>query len=72
MTYGPRGVEALGTNRDTVHYAAAAENAERIFQICEAFFSMCIPTIGKKAVSLKQTGRANELVWVPPERWTVG
>ena len=67
MTNSLGRIQALGAHRDTVHDAPATEHAERIFQTLKTFLGRQVPAICQEAVCLQQTGRANELVRVPPE-----
>src|SRR5690606_37660273 len=65
-------IQTFGANCHTVHDAAAAENAERIFQASETLSCCLVTAVSQEAVCLQQTSRADELVGVPPERRAAG
>ena len=67
FTDGLGGVQTLGADIDTVHDGVAAEQAVRVFQVVQALGGGFVAAVGDEAVGLQQTGRAHELVGVPPE-----
>src|SRR5690554_985886 len=60
-------VQTLGTDINAVHDGVATEQSIRVFQVVQTLASCLIARIGDETVSLQQTGRANELVGIPPE-----
>jgi hypothetical protein len=50
----------------------AAEQAVRVFQVVQALAGGLVAAVGDEAVGLQQTGRADELVGVPPEAGAAG
>ncbi len=65
-------VQALRTHVYTVHDGVAAEQTVWVFQVVQTLTRGLITAVGNETVSLQQTGRAYELVRVPPERWAAG
>src|SRR5690606_15791142 len=72
MTDGPGRVETLGAHVHAVHDAAATEHAERIVHGRQALLGLRSTANGQETVSLRQRGRAQELVRVPPEGRAAG
>jgi len=64
-------VQALRANCNTIHDPAAAKYTKRIIQASQSLHICSVSAVRKKAISLQQAGRADELIWIPPERRTV-
>jgi hypothetical protein len=50
----------------------AAEQAVRVFEVVQPLAGGLVAAVGDEAVGLQQTGRADELVGVPPEARAAG
>jgi hypothetical protein len=72
LAYRPRRIQTLRTDIDTVHDRVAAEQPIGILKIIQALVGRLVAGIGDEAVSVQQTGRADELVRIPPEGRTRG
>ena len=66
MANRPRRIQTFWTDADTVHDTATAEYTERVVKIGKPFSLGCVATVCQKAIGLEQTGRANELLRIPP------
>src|SRR3954468_14509336 len=64
---GARWIEPFWTDVDAIHDGMATEKAVRIFEIIEPLIRGLITAVGKKTISLQQTGRPHKLVGIPPE-----
>src|SRR6476646_632519 len=63
---GLGGVEALGAGLGAIHDGMAAVEPERILEIIEAVTGRLIAAVLQPAVGLKQRGRTEEALAVPP------
>ena len=70
MADGARRVQSLRTYTDAVHDAMAAEYAESVTQSFQTTLGFGVAAIDQEAIGSQQTGRADKLVRVPPERRT--
>jgi len=68
LAYGARRIEVLGTGVHAVHDAMTAEQAVRILEVVEPLSGSLVAAVGDETIGLKQPGRADELVRIPPER----
>ena len=68
MADGARRVQPLRTHTDAVHDAMAAEYAESVTQSFQTAVGFGVAAIDQEAIGSQQTGRADKLVRVPPER----
>ena len=72
MADRPCGVQALGADIHTILDTVAAEYAEGVVQLCQALFCSRVATVREEAIGLKQAGRTDKSIGIPPERRTAG
>jgi hypothetical protein len=62
-----RRVQAFWTDIGTVHDRVATEEAIRIFEVVETLLGSFVTGINDEAIGLEQSGRAHELIGIPPK-----
>lgn len=60
-------IKTFWTHVNAVHDAVATEHAEGVIQVTQSFGGGGVAAVSQPAVGCEQTGRADELVRVPPE-----
>src|SRR5258706_4236763 len=68
LAYGARRIQVLRARVHAVHDAMTAEQAVRILEVVEPLSRSLVAAVCDETIRLKQPGRADELVRIPPER----